>query len=38
MAYNHYSLLASIEDYFGLQRLGYAATVPSTFGPDVFTQ
>ena len=38
VAYNHYSLLASIEDYFGLQRLGYAATVPSTFGSDVFTQ
>ena len=38
VAYNHYSLLASIEDYFGLQRLGYAATIPSTFGSDVFTQ
>lgn len=38
VSYNHYSLLASIEDYFGLERLGYAATVPSTFGPDVFTQ
>jgi len=38
VAYNHYSILASIEDYFGLARLGYAATVPSTFGGDVFTQ
>jgi hypothetical protein len=35
--YNHYSLLASIEDAFGLARLGYAATVPATFGPDIFT-
>ena len=38
VAYNHYSLLASIEDYFGLQRLGYASSVKSTFGADVFTQ
>ena len=37
MPYNHYSLLASIEDAFGLARLGYAATVPATFGPDIFT-
>jgi hypothetical protein len=35
-AYNHYSLLASIEDLFGLPRLGYARTVPRTFGADVF--
>jgi hypothetical protein len=35
--YNHYSLLASIEDLFGLPRLGYARTVPRTFGADVFT-
>lgn len=35
--YNHYSLLASIESELGLSRLGYAANVPSTFGPDVFT-
>ena len=35
--YNHYSLLASIEDIFGLPRLGMAATVPATFGSDVFT-
>jgi hypothetical protein len=35
--YNHYSLLASIENIFGLPRLGYAA-VPglNTFGLDVF--
>jgi len=34
--YNHYSLLASIEGDFGLNRLGYAATASSTFGSDVF--
>ncbi|HLX87937.1 MAG TPA: alkaline phosphatase family protein, partial [Acidimicrobiales bacterium] len=36
-AYNHYSLLGSIEDLFGLARLGYAADVPTTFGSDVYT-
>jgi hypothetical protein len=36
--YNHYSLLASIEGYFGLPRLGYAATTSSTFGGDVFNR
>ena len=35
-AYNHYSLLGSIEGYFGLPKLGYAATTSSTFGSDVF--
>ena len=35
--YNHYSMLASIEDAFGLGRLGYAADVPATFGSDIFT-
>ena len=37
-SYNHYSLLASIEDAFGLGRLG-EANLPgtTTFGPDVFT-
>ena len=35
--YDHYSLLASIEDLFGLPRLGYARQVPYAFGPDVFT-
>jgi phosphatidylinositol-3-phosphatase len=34
--YNHYSLLASIEDLFALPRLGYAATASSTFGHDIF--
>ena len=34
-AYNHYSLLRTMEDLFGLPRLGYARTV-DTFGADVF--
>ncbi len=34
--YNHYALLATLEDLFGLPRLGYARTVPRTFGHDVF--
>jgi len=35
--YNHYSLLASIEDIFSLPRLGYAgAPGLKTFGADVF--
>ena len=34
--YNHYSLLASIEQSFKLSRLGYAQTVPATFGRDVY--
>ena len=34
--YNHYSLLGSIEDIFGLKRLGYAVTVKATFGDDVY--
>jgi hypothetical protein len=38
VAYNHYSLLASIEDTFSLPRLGYAnAPGVNTFGTDVFT-
>jgi hypothetical protein len=36
-AYNHYSSLASWETLFGLKRLAYAATVPSTFGADIYT-
>ncbi len=36
--YNHYSLLGSIENAFGLPRLGYAATTSATFGPDVYTR
>ena len=35
--YNHYSTLATIEDLFGLAKLGQAATVTSTFGRDVFS-
>jgi hypothetical protein len=35
-AYNHYSLLGTIEDIFRLPRLGYARTVTHTFGSDVF--
>jgi hypothetical protein len=35
--YNHYSLLRSIEDMFGLDHLGYAAQKNlKAFGPDVF--
>jgi hypothetical protein len=34
--YNHYSLLGSIEQFFGLPKLGYAATTSATFGSDVF--
>ncbi len=35
--YNHYSSLASWESMFKLPKLADAATVPSTFGADVFT-
>jgi hypothetical protein len=35
--YNHYGMLGSIEDLFGLPRLGMAQTVPATFGADVYT-
>jgi phosphatidylinositol-3-phosphatase len=35
--YNHYSTLASWEEIFHLARLADAASVPSTFGADVFT-
>jgi hypothetical protein len=36
--YNHYSLLRSIEDSFGLAHLGYAAAPDlRAFGSDVFT-
>ncbi|GAC1538402.1 MAG: phosphatidylinositol-3-phosphatase [Acidimicrobiales bacterium] len=34
--YNHYGLLASMEDLFGLSHLGYAATAPYRFARDVF--
>jgi len=37
--YNHYSLLRTVEDIFGLGHLGYAAEPDlQTFGPDVFTR
>ena len=37
--YNHYSLLRTVEDIFGLGHLGYAAEPElQSFGPDVFTQ
>jgi hypothetical protein len=35
--YNHYSTLATIEDIFGLPRLGQAKTVSAVFGKDLFT-
>ncbi len=36
--YNHYSLLATIEDFFSLPRLGTASEPGiTTFGPDVYT-
>jgi hypothetical protein len=35
--YNHFSLLANIEDSFSLPRLGYAgAPGQRSFGPDIF--
>jgi phosphatidylinositol-3-phosphatase len=34
--YNHYSTLATVEELFGLPRLGQAKTVSATFGRDVF--
>jgi hypothetical protein len=37
--YNHYSLLKSIEDIFGLSHLGYAGQPGlQGFGPDIFTR
>jgi phosphatidylinositol-3-phosphatase len=37
-AYNHFSLLRSVEDLFGLPHIGYARTPsPGSFGTDVFT-
>ena len=35
--YNHYSMLGSVEDLFGLQRIAYA-TGTSAFGSDVYTK
>jgi hypothetical protein len=38
-AYNHYSLLRTVEDLFGLDHLGYAESPnPGAFGADVFTR
>jgi N-acetylated-alpha-linked acidic dipeptidase len=38
-AYNHYSLLRSVEDFFGLEHLGYAAEPDlRSLGSDVFTE
>lgn len=38
VAYNHYSLLRTVEDIFGLEHLGYAAEADlQPFGADVFT-
>jgi len=37
--YNHYALLRSVEDLFGLSHLGYAGQPGlASLGPDVFTQ
>ena len=36
--YNHFSTLATIEDIFGLPKLGQAKTVSATFGKDVFNR
>ncbi len=39
VTYNHYSLLASMEDAFGLSRLGFAATPAlNAFGTDVYNR
>ena len=35
--YNHYSTLATVEDLFGLSKLGQAATTSAVYGRDVFT-
>ncbi len=35
-SYNHYSSLASIEDLFGLPRLGEAQTVTTTFDKKIY--
>ena len=37
--YNHYSMLASVEDLFGLTHLGYAAGPGATpFGSDIYNR
>jgi hypothetical protein len=38
-AYNHYSMLGSVEDIFGLSHLGYAALPgETTFGSDLYNR
>ncbi|HEX3868035.1 MAG TPA: alkaline phosphatase family protein, partial [Gemmatimonadaceae bacterium] len=38
-AYNHYALLKSVEDMFGLDHLGYAGQKGlAAFGKDIFTR
>jgi len=37
VAYNHYAMLRSVEDLFGVGHLGFAATAGlAPFGPDVY--
>jgi hypothetical protein len=37
--YNHYAMLRSVEDMFGLGHLGYAGIAgPASFGSDIFTR
>jgi hypothetical protein len=36
--YNHYSTLATVEDIFGLAKLGQAKTTSATFGKDIFNK
>lgn len=36
--YNHFSTLATMEDLFGLSKLGQAKSVSATFGKDVFNR
>jgi hypothetical protein len=39
VAYNHYSMLGSVEDLFGVPHIGYAALPgETTFGPDVYNR
>jgi phosphatidylinositol-3-phosphatase len=39
VAYNHYTMLRSVEDIFGLQHLGYAGlTGETSFGSDIFNR
>ncbi len=38
LSYNHYSMLRSIEDLFGLPYIGYANSGQTSFGNDVYTR